>query len=160
MWLESQPCGLSWMRGTRGWKRALARFRHQGSCFVLSSLVPLSVGSVVCGHGFYHHQSVDNSKMTCGLCSSSRAEVSEYPFVLFSSLLINVPLLTFCIKFLSSLSCNSFCVSPPTSRQPQKLGTPTPIPFSRLSCWGSPRMLITNSCGQVSILILPRINIR
>lgn len=85
MWLESQPCGLSWMRGTRCWKRALARFRHRGSCFGLSSLVPLSVGSVVCGPGFYHLQSVDNSKMTCGLCSSSGSEVSEYPFCVLLS---------------------------------------------------------------------------
>lgn len=85
MWLKLSPMdGAGWVaRGIEKEPLAPALFKHQGSCFGLSFLTALSVGSAVRGHGFYHHQSVDDSQIICSLCSSS----SQNSLDIFSVLL-------------------------------------------------------------------------
>lgn len=109
IWLAFSPVDRAgWVRQVIGKDPlAPAHCKHQGSGFGLSFLAILSVGSVVQGRGFYHHQCVDNSQMICSSCSSSESKLSRYPLcIALSSLLRNVLLFSFCVKLSSNCSCS------------------------------------------------------
>lgn len=131
--------GQSWRHGTRGRKESLApaRVKHQGSCFGLSFLATLSVGSAARGRGYCRHQCVDGSTVTYSLCSSSRSEPSSCALSTApSSLLTGVLLFSFCVKFLSDHSCSCFLSAFPflPFPQPQMSGLDIRVPRDRNLC--------------------------